>query len=204
KDPLRAVVAEKLGLTKKDDKHPVVVKTDDDPARPFYIDAENKYFDKKYNEAIEGFRSIYKNYPKSPYAPKSIYYIGLIYEDNLQQYDSAATTYGLLITGYKTSPLTAKIIEKYTYYMTEKVREKTIQEEKQKAELTKQQLDKAKTEAENQKQNAVKTEITPTKPAVADTLNDSVRKINLRRQLPEEKKPQTESDSTKKTKKIPD
>ena len=204
KDPLRAVVAEKLGLTKKDEKHPVVVKTDDDPARPSYIEAENKYFDKKYDEAIEGFKSVYMNYPKSPFAPKAIYYIGMIYEDNLVQNDSAAATYGLLITNYKTSPLVAQILPKYTAYQTEKIREKTIQEEKQKAELTKQQLDKAKTEAENQKQNAVKTETAPTKPAIADTLNDSVRKINLKRQLPGEKKPQSESDSTKKIKRIPD
>ena len=90
---------------------------------------------------------------------------------------------------------------KYTYYQTEKIREKTIQDEKLKAE---QQLDKAKTEAENQKQNAVKTEIAPTKPAIADTLNDSVRKINLRKQMLDREKPQSESDSTKKVKKIPD
>ncbi len=203
KDPLRMASAQKLGLIKNEEKRSVVVKTDDDPARQFYLDAENKYFDKKYNEAIEGFQSVYKNYPKSSYAPKSIYYIGLIYEDNLQQYDSAAVTYGMLVSNYRTSPLTTKIMEKYTYYQTERVRQKTIQEEKLRAEQTL-QPNKTKDETANQNPKPTKTEIGPAKPAVADTLSDSIKNRKPNRSVLDEQKLKSNSDSTMKTKKVTD
>lgn len=205
KDPLRMAAAQKLGLVKSEEKHPVIVKTEDDPARPFYIDAENKYFDKKYNEAIEGFRSVYKNYPKSPYAPRSIYCVGLIYEDNLQMYDSAAATYALLVNDYKTSQLTSKIIGKYTYYVNEKAKEKTIEEEKLKQEQIQQQQNIAKNGTENLNPDAVKPNVVPVKPAVADTLEDEIKNINLLKRLREkERKLQPVPDSTKKIKRVPD
>lgn len=205
KDPLRAVVAERLGLLKKEESKAVVVKIDDnDPAKPLYIEAENKYFDKKYNDAIEGFRDVYKKYPKSPFAPKAVYYIGMIYEDNLVQNDSAAATYGLLITDYKTSPLVAQIMQKYTNYQTEKIREKTLQDQKIKDEQAKQQQDKKKTETDNKVQNEVKKETVPQKPVEKEVPSDSVKNKVLNRMQPNEKKPIPDADTTKKAKKIPD
>ena len=94
------------------------------------------------------------------------------------------------------------IIEKYTYYQTEKTREKTIAEEKLKQEQTEKQLDKTKNDIT--KPNTVTPNVNQAKPAVADTLNDSVKDIKLKRLRLEEQKLRSESDSTKKAKKIPD
>lgn len=56
-----------------------------------------------YYFAIKQFTKIYENYPKSDFAPKSIYSIGWIYEKNLQKPDSALYFYQMLLSKY---PLT--------------------------------------------------------------------------------------------------
>lgn len=53
--------------------------------------------------ALIQFKKIYKNYPESPYAPRSLYAIGWIYEKDLNVIDSAYYYYKLLIEKYPNS-----------------------------------------------------------------------------------------------------
>lgn len=131
KDPMRNAAAQKLGLIKKEEKKSVADKTND-PAEKFYVEAEEKYYNKKYEEAIDSFRSVYKNFPKSTFAPKSIYYIGMIYENDLKMYDSAAAAYGILTKDFVQFPLAGKVFAKYTEYKNEKERIKREADAKQK------------------------------------------------------------------------
>ena len=104
KDPLRIAAGEKLGLIKKDEKK-ATVKKDEDPAENFYLEAEKKYYDKNYEDAIKSFREIYNNYPKSVFAQKSLTYAGMIYERDLKMYDSAAAVYGHSVCQFSTSKI---------------------------------------------------------------------------------------------------
>lgn len=131
KDPLRNAAAQKLGLVKKEENNSIT-KKEEDPAEKFYDAAEQLYYSKKYVEAIDSFRIIYKNFPKSSFAPKSVYYIGLIYENNLKMYDSAATAYGMLAKEFAKSPLVGSVIAKITEYNNEKERIRREEENKQK------------------------------------------------------------------------
>ena len=143
KDPLRNAAAQKLGLVKKEE-NTVITKKVDDPAEKFYDQAEQIYYDKKYVEAIDSFRTVYKRFPESPLAPKSIYYIGLIYEKDLKMYDSAATAYGMLIKEFAKSPLGGTVLAKVTEYNNEKERMKKEEENKQKELEAKQKEKEAK------------------------------------------------------------
>ncbi|MEW6701267.1 MAG: tetratricopeptide repeat protein [Bacteroidota bacterium] len=130
-DPMRNAAAQKLGLLKKEETKTVTEKIYD-PAEKFYVEAEEKYYNKKYEEAIDSFRSIHKNFPKSPFAPKSIYYIGMIYENDLKMYDSAAVAYEILTKDFVQFPITGKVFAKYTEYKNEKERIKREAEARQK------------------------------------------------------------------------
>ncbi len=125
---LYAEAGKKLGLIKSEDKKLSVT----DPAEKLYIEAEEKYYNKKYKEAINEFRNIYLNYPRSSFAPKSILYIGMIYEEQNQN-DSAAFFYGILSSKeYASTPYGKAVLAKYTEYKNEK--ERLEKEEKKKAE----------------------------------------------------------------------
>jgi len=132
KDPMKKAAGEKLGLIKKDEKKSSIEK-EEDPAEKFYIDAEKKYFDKKYSEAIDSFKVIVKNFPKSLSAQKSLYYIGFIYERELKNYDSAAASYALLIKDYVGTNYSNAVSAKYNEYKIEKERIKREEDEKLKA-----------------------------------------------------------------------
>jgi outer membrane protein OmpA-like peptidoglycan-associated protein/predicted negative regulator of RcsB-dependent stress response len=124
KDPIGLAAGQKLGLIKKDDERLGIKNSD--PAEKSYIEAEQLVTDKKYEEAINSFQNIYKNSPKSQYAAKSIYYCGLIYEENLKMYDSAAAAYGLLQSKtYMNSALAKAVNAKYLVYKAEKDRLKS-------------------------------------------------------------------------------
>jgi len=120
----------KLGLIKSEDKK----LTATDPAEKLYIEAEEKYYNRKYKEAINEFRNIYLNYPRSNFAPKSILYIGMIYEEQNQN-DSAAFFYGILSSKeYASTPYGKAVLAKYTEYKNEKERIEKEEAEKKKAE----------------------------------------------------------------------
>jgi TolA-binding protein len=123
-------VMQKLGLIKKDDKNE---KTIEDPAKSIYLEGENNYYDKKFNEAVDLFKKIPQEFPLSLYASKSIYYTGMIYENDLKMYDSAAVTYGRLIKEFPKDPLIDLVTAKVKFYESEKEKEKKEAEEKARA-----------------------------------------------------------------------
>ncbi len=141
KDPLFSEAGIKLGLIKKEEKK--LTNSNSDPAEEEYIAAEKKYYDKKYREAINGLTKVYLNYPRSAFLPKALYFIGLIYEENFQKYDSAAVYYAILSSKeYASTPYGKAVAAKYMEYKKEKERieaEKKKQQEEENKKLQDQQ-----------------------------------------------------------------
>jgi tetratricopeptide (TPR) repeat protein len=131
KSNLYTAAGKKLGLIKEEVKKSVV--TTADPAEPLYVAAEEKYYNKEFRNAIKAFREIYLNHPESSFAPKSIFYIGLIHEE-LKEYDSSAFYYGILSSKeYASTPLGKAVFAKYSEYKNEK--DRIEKEEQAKLEL---------------------------------------------------------------------
>lgn len=100
-----------------------------DPAKEIYASAEDYMLETDYSRSIEKFWSIYKEYPKSPLAPKALYASAFILEDNLFFLDSAASVYDTLIAKYPTTPYVKKVSQKISIYKQEKARiQKAIQD----------------------------------------------------------------------------
>ncbi len=193
KDPLRNAAAQKLGLVKKEE-NTVITKKVDDPAEKFYDQAEQIYYSKKYVEAIDSFRTVYKKFPQSPLAPKAIYYIGLIYEKDLKMYDSAATAYGMLIKEFAKSPLSGTVLAKVTEYNNEKEKMKKEEENKQK-ELEAKQKEKEIKSADINKTTA-------NQQPQAETIKDKkiVRRALLKEQAQKQDSPKALSQDSLKAK----
>lgn len=134
KDKLYEPAALRLGIIKKDKNKK---EENNDVGSNEFLIAEDLYFQKKYTEAIDSFRVIAKKYPKSRIGAKSIYYIGMIYEENIKNYDSAAVAYGLLAKNFALEPLAKLAVAKYDEYNKEKERIKKEEEAKKQAEETK-------------------------------------------------------------------
>jgi tetratricopeptide (TPR) repeat protein len=147
-DKLYQVVGEKLGLLKKVDKK--VETKSEDPAEPLYVNAEELYYKKNYSEAIDSFKAIHKKFPKSNFASKSIYYAGLIYEEQ-KNYDSAAVAYAVLAKDFSTDPVARYAIPKYEEYKNEKEKIRKAEEEAKKAEELKKKEAEDKLKAEQKK-----------------------------------------------------
>lgn len=122
--PLHLEAAKKLGLVK--------VETKSDPAEKLYLIAEDKMFNKDFKEAIKDFRNIYNTNPTSAFAPKALYAAGLIYEENLVQYDSAAAYYEILNKEYAVTPFAKQSFAKLSGYQAEQKEIKLKKEEEQK------------------------------------------------------------------------
>ncbi|MFA7420182.1 MAG: tetratricopeptide repeat protein [Melioribacteraceae bacterium] len=148
KDKLFQVAGEKLGLLKKEDKK--VEAKSEDPAEPLYVKAEELYYKKNYSEAIDSFKAISKSFPKSKFASKSIYYAGLIYEEQ-KNYDSAAVAYSVLAKDFSTDPVARYAIPKYEEYKNEKEKIRKAEEEARKAEELKKKEAEDKLKAEQKK-----------------------------------------------------
>ncbi|MCD4665502.1 MAG: tetratricopeptide repeat protein, partial [Bacteroidales bacterium] len=75
--------------------------------------AEIEYFDhQNYEQALKDFDSIQEEYPASDFAPKSLLTMGWIYENNLNELDSAFQTYQSLIDKYPNSVFAKQIKNK--------------------------------------------------------------------------------------------
>jgi tetratricopeptide (TPR) repeat protein len=205
KSDVKKSVMQKLGLIKKDDSKE---KPDTDPAKIVYLEGEKNYYDKKFNEAIELFKKIYNEYPLSTYAPKSVYYVGMIYENNLKMYDSAAVTYGRLIKGFQKDPLVNIVAAKVQFYVSEKEKDKKEAEQKAKEASDKEKAEEElKTETklpateQGGKPNTPK--IIPT--ASNNTVKDSMKTESVSKQKlleREEMKKPVVPDSTKKKREL--
>lgn len=127
KSPLHADVAKILGKVK--------VESSSDPAEKQYLTAEKKYFDKNYEEAINDYGNVYREYPKSAFAPKSLLAIGMIYEDNLERNDSAAAVYDTLVKKYPVTEYAKAVQGKLQEYQNkikadEAAKQKALMKEK--------------------------------------------------------------------------
>ncbi|MBI1936895.1 MAG: tetratricopeptide repeat protein [Ignavibacteriales bacterium] len=143
KDKLYKEAGKKLGLLTDEDK--ALLADTKDPAEKIYVKAEDFYYNKNYRAAIDTFKTIYLKYPRSNFAPKSIYYIGLIYEEESKN-DSAAFFYKILTTKeYLQTPYGKAVSAKYNEYKAEmekieKAKQEELQKQKELEELEKQKL----------------------------------------------------------------
>lgn len=110
--PLALSSAKKLGLIEEDSKI--------DPAENFYVEAEKKYYNNKYSEAISDFRSIIKQYPKSKFSPRSAYYIAFIFENDIKDIDSTTASYEYLSKTFPGSDIANKVKKRQSVYQEEK------------------------------------------------------------------------------------
>lgn len=132
KHPLWSAAGEKLGLIKKEEKK-IVSKTSD-PAESAYSKAEEIYYNGNYQGAIDEYRKLIIDYPSSPFVPKALMHIGVIFENDLKLYDSAAVAYGKIVDGYKTTNYAKAVLDKYANYQAEVEKRKKEEEEKRKAD----------------------------------------------------------------------
>jgi tetratricopeptide (TPR) repeat protein len=79
-------------------KESSVKKTDN--AAIYYEQAEKQIETKQYTSAIKAFRNIAQSYPKSPLGAKSEYAIGWIFENHLEQPESAMVQYNHVVKNY--------------------------------------------------------------------------------------------------------
>ena len=103
---------------------------DYDPAKNIYNTAEASLEDGNYKKAISDFYNIYKNHPKSRFAPKALYAAGWTLENELSLPDSAAQMYSLIKLKYPTTIYGRKIFDKVSIYNQEMKRRKILKEEK--------------------------------------------------------------------------
>ncbi len=139
-----------------------------DPAEDKYIEAEQLVLNKEFKKAIGKMLQIPKEFPLSPFAPKSLYTGGYIWEKHLKQNDSAVVVYDSLIAKYPSSVYASKIHSSVRFYHDEKtriqneirdslakIREKFVQDSIAKSGVNKPDSLKLKTNADSLKQKSV-------------------------------------------------
>jgi len=109
--PLASEAAKKLG------KPPLI--SESDPAQAEFLRAEAHIDNADYDSAFVILKSIVNNYPESIYKPKSIYTIGWLYENEVDQPDSAFNYYLKLQDEYQNSEFAVAVKKKVSYYETE-------------------------------------------------------------------------------------
>jgi TolA-binding protein len=100
-----------------------------DPARDIYAKAEDKLLQAEYSTSLKQFYNIYKEFPKSDYAPKSLYTSGWILEEKLSMKDSAASVYDSLVTKYPRSQYALKVNPKLAFFKQEKTRLENLRQD---------------------------------------------------------------------------
>ena len=95
-----------------------------DEAENLYTEAESKFLEKKYREALNQFYNIFQEHPKSPLAPKALYAGGWILENELRLLDSAAVLYDSITTKYPQTKYASDIRPKLSFYKEEVNRKK--------------------------------------------------------------------------------
>ncbi len=110
--PLAEAAALKLGLAKHETKN--------DPAEKEYLLAENLLEEEKYDSAKVKLLGIYNSYPTSPYAAKSLYTIGWIYENVKNIPDSAYAYYKKVTEKFRATEYFRAVNKKVKIYEEEK------------------------------------------------------------------------------------
>jgi len=80
-----------------------------DESEVLYKRAEATIDSGDYGQAITALKKISTEYPLSPFAAKSVYTVGWIYEHRLSQPDSALSQYKALVQTYAGSPYAAVV-----------------------------------------------------------------------------------------------
>lgn len=93
-----------------------------DPSEILYSKAENLITEESYNPAIDTLYKIYHNYPSSYLAPRSLYTIGYLLENNLGKKDSAASVYDTLYSKFRSTDYGRAINSKLSFYKQERKR----------------------------------------------------------------------------------
>ncbi len=106
--------AKKLGLE--------LIDFESDPARDRYIAAEKVYLDSNYQTALNDFYEIYREYPESRFAPRALYTVGFILENDLSDPDSAASVYDSLTTKFRNTEYARAAMPKLNIYKQEQRR----------------------------------------------------------------------------------
>ncbi|MCX6149113.1 MAG: tetratricopeptide repeat protein [Ignavibacteriales bacterium] len=99
-----------------------------DPAQEQFLIAENKLKEEKFDEALLAFNDVYKNYPKSLFAPKALFTQGWILENKLKLLDSAAVIYDTVASKFAGSQYALRIGSKLIAYKNEQKRLKAVQD----------------------------------------------------------------------------
>jgi TolA-binding protein len=74
-----------------------------DPAKDLYTSGMRFMQVGEYTNALPRFNRVVNEYAQSPYAPQALYAIGLLYEQHLNNYDSAFAYYFQILNRYPTS-----------------------------------------------------------------------------------------------------
>lgn len=106
-----------------------IIDLDYDPAKEEYENAELTLLSENYSKALDQFSKIYKNYPKSVYAPKSLYTSGWILEHKLFLPDSAAVVYDSLVSKYPATVYVRRIAGKLAIFKQEQNRLKLAEQD---------------------------------------------------------------------------
>jgi TolA-binding protein len=93
-----------------------------DPAKDFYVKAEELIKKEEFSASLKSFYSIYNDFPSSKFAPKSLLAAGWILENKLKLLDSAASVYDTLITKYPRTEYASSISPKIIFFKEEKAR----------------------------------------------------------------------------------
>lgn len=121
--PIANEAAEKLG------KPPLI--TESDPAKDEFLIAEDAIEDSSFVNAVSTLKNIPQKYPESIYVPKSLYTIGWLYENKINQPDSAVGYYSQLLDDYANSEYASAVRAKVNTFQTEM--EKILKEEEKTA-----------------------------------------------------------------------
>ncbi|MBU2492164.1 MAG: tetratricopeptide repeat protein [Bacteroidetes bacterium] len=90
-----------------------------DSSAQYFFDAEKKYLNKNYSEAINSYYFLADKFPESILAPKALYSAGWILENELKNLDSAAVVFDTLNARYDKSLYAKDIFPKLQEYKRE-------------------------------------------------------------------------------------
>jgi tetratricopeptide (TPR) repeat protein len=107
-DAVAAEAAKRLGKTE--------ITETTNPLELSYLEAEKIYFASNFDTAIDSFYNIYSEHPDSYLAPKALYTVGYILENDLQLLDSAVAVYDSLAQKYSNTDYARASSKKLNFY----------------------------------------------------------------------------------------
>lgn len=94
------------------------------PADQLFEEAEKVYYTKEFSKAVQKYYSVFRLYPETFTAPKSLLAAGFVLENDLMLRDSAFAVYDTLVTRYPQTRFTNKIAPKVNFYKDERAKAK--------------------------------------------------------------------------------